>query len=151
MLTDPQYTGLLAIGRELVYLLLTAPPAGRRRHRPSSAISVALHLFAFFRWITARGYTRIGHVDADATSGYRAWLFARRGRDGRPLAANTLAGYFTVLLDLHRFRASLSDGLSEHPFDGMELDELLGSLAPTGEIAHIPMDIAVPLLLVAVR
>jgi hypothetical protein len=50
------------------------------------------------------------------------------------LDANTLAGYFTVLLDLHRFRASLSDGLSEHPFDGMELDELLGSLVPTGEI-----------------
>jgi len=31
------------------------------------------------------------------------------------------------------------------------LDELLGSLAPTGEIPHVPMDIAVPFFLVAVR
>jgi len=150
-LTEPRYAELLRVGRELVYLLMTTPPAGRRRHRPSSAISVAQHLFAFFRWITAHGHTRVADVDSDAISGYRAWLFARRGRHGRPLAANTLAGYFVVLLDLHRFRGPLSDGLSEHPFDGMELDELLGSLTPTGEIPHIPMDIAVPFFLVAVR
>jgi len=67
------------------------------------------------------------------------------------LAANTTAKYFLVLLDLHRFRHQLSDGLRAHPFEGMELDELLGSLAPTGEIPHIPMDIAVPFLLLAVR
>jgi integrase len=151
VLTDPRYTQMLRVGRELVYLLMTAPPAGRRRHRPSSAISVAQHLFAFFRWIAARGYTRVADVDPDVISGYRSSLLARRGPLGRPLAANTLAGYFTVLLDLHRFRSALSDGLSDHPFDGMELDELLGSLVPTGEIPHIPMDIAVPFFLVAVR
>lgn len=151
VLTDARYAALLRVGRELVYLLMTAPPAGRRRHRPSSAIGVAEHLFAFFHWIAARGYTRLGDVDLDAISGYRAWLFARRGRHGRPLAANTMAGYFIVLLDLHRFRDRLSGGLTEHPFGGMELDELLGSLAPTGEIPHIPMDIAVPFLLMAVR
>jgi integrase len=67
------------------------------------------------------------------------------------LAANTLAGYFIVLLDLHRFREQLSDGLREHPFHGMELQELLGSLANTGEIPHIPTDVAVPFVLVAVR
>jgi len=33
----------------------------------------------------------------------------------------------------------------------MELDEILGSLAPTGEIPHNPMDIAVQFLLVADR
>jgi len=67
------------------------------------------------------------------------------------LAANTTAKYLLVLLDLHRFRRRLSDGLREHPFEGMDLDELLGSLAATGEIPHIPSEIAVPFLLVAVR
>jgi hypothetical protein len=33
----------------------------------------------------------------------------------------------------------------------MDLDELVGSLTATGEIPHIPMDIAVPFFLVAVR
>ena len=130
---------------------MTTPPTGRRRHRPGSAISVAQHLFAFFRWLIAHRYTRLAEVDTEAISGYRAWIFARRARNGRPLAANTLAGYFVVVLDLHRFRNRLSDGLSDHPFDGMELEELLGSLAPTGEIPHVPMDIAVPFLLVAGR
>ena len=151
VLTDGRYAALLRVGRELVYLLMTTPPAGRRRHRPGSAISVAQHLFAFFRWLIAHRYTRLAEVDTEAISGYRAWIFARRARNGRPLAANTLAGYFVVVLDLHRFRTRLSDGLSDHPFDGMELEELLGSLAPTGEIPHVPMDIAVPFLLVAVR
>jgi hypothetical protein len=151
VLTDRRYAALLGVGRELVYLLMTTPPAGRRRHRPSSAISVTQHLFALFRWIAAHGYTRLAEVDAEAISRYRAWLLARRARNGRPLAASTLAGYFVVVLDLHRFRDRLSDGFSERPFDGMELDELLRSLAPAGEIPHVPMDIAVPFFLVAVR
>jgi hypothetical protein len=33
----------------------------------------------------------------------------------------------------------------------MELPELLGSLAYSGEIPHIPMDVAVPFVLIAVR
>jgi len=38
LLTDPHYAALLQAGRELVYLLMTAPPGGRRRHRPGSAL-----------------------------------------------------------------------------------------------------------------
>jgi integrase len=150
VLTDARFATLLTVGRELIYMLMTAPPAGRRRHRSSSAISVAQHLFAFYRWLNANGYTR-AEVDPDAISRYQRSLLARRTHAGRPLAANTLAGYFIVLLDLHRFREQLSDGLDEHPFRGMELRELLGSLANTGEIPHIPMDVAVPFVLVAVR
>jgi hypothetical protein len=44
-----------------------------------------------------------------------------------------------------------SDGLREHPFSGMELHELRGSLANTGEIPYIPMDLAIPFVLVAVQ
>jgi len=150
-LTDARFATLLKTGRELIYMLMTAPPAGRRRHRSTSAISASQHLFAFYRWLSANGYTRIADVDADATSGYQRSLLARRTRKGRPLQPNTLAGYFIVLLDLHRFRERLSDGLAEHPFHGLELQELLGSLAPTGEIPHIPMDLAVPFVMVAVR
>src|SRR5439155_183882 len=151
VLTNARFATLLTVGRELIYLLMTAPPAGRRRHRASSAISVAMHLFAFFRWLNANGYTRLGEVDPDAISRYQRSLLARRTHAGRPLAANTLAGYFIVLLDLHRFREQLSDGLREHPFHGRELQELLGSLANTGEIPHIPTDVAGPFVLVAVR
>jgi hypothetical protein len=71
VLTDPRYDALLRVGRELVYLLMTTPPVGRRRHRPGSAISVAQHLFVLFRWITAHGYTRLADVDTDAISRYR--------------------------------------------------------------------------------
>jgi len=151
LLTDPCYAALLQAGRELVYVLMTAPPDGRRRHRAGSALDLAKHVFAFFRWLLANGYTRLADVDAEATARYRTWVLARRTRQGRPLAANTTAKYLLVLLDLHRFQHQLSDGLREHPFQGMELDELVGSLAPTGEIPHIPTDIAVPFLLVAVR
>ena len=151
MLTDPRYASLLQVGRELVYLLMNAPPGGRRRHRATSAIDVAEHVFAFLRWLTTQGYTRLADVDPEATSRYRAWVLTRRAHSGRPLAPSTTARYLIVPLDLHRFRDRLSDGLVEHPFQGMELDEILGSLAPTGEIPHIPMDIAVPFLLVAVR
>jgi hypothetical protein len=151
LLTDPGYTALLQAGRELVYLLMTARPDGRRRHRSGSALNLAKHVFAFFRWLIANGYTRLANVDAEATDRYRTWVLARRTCKGRPLAANSTAKCFLVLLDLHRFRHQLSDGLREHPFEGMELDELVGSLAPTGEIPHIPMDVAVPFLLLAVR
>lgn len=151
VLTDARFATLLTVGRELIYMLMTAPPAGRRRHRTSSAISLAQHLFAFYRWLSANGYTRLGDVDPEEISRYQRSLLARRTRAGRPLTPNTLAGYFIVLLDLHRFRERLSDGLCEHPFGGMELHELLGSLANTGEIPHIPMDIAVPFILTAVR
>jgi integrase len=151
VLTDARFAILLTVGRELIYMLMTAPPAGRRRHRTSSAISVAQHLFAFYRWLNANGYTRLTDVDSEEISRYQRLLLARRTRAGRPLAPNTLAGYFIVLLDLHRFCERLSDGLREHPFGGMELHELLGSLANTGEIPHIPMDIAVPFILAAVR
>ena len=89
--------------------------------------------------------------EPDAISRYQAWLLARRTREGRQLAANTLTGYFVVLVDLHRVREQLSDVIREHPFHGMELQELLGSLTPTSEIPHIPMDLAVLFMLVAVR
>jgi len=79
------------------------------------------------------------------------WVLARRTRKGGALAANTTARYLNVLLDLHVLRDRLSDGLPEHPFEGMEVDEILGGQAATGEIPHIPMDIAVPFLVVAVR
>src|SRR6266851_241640 len=151
VLTDPQYDALLQVGRELVYLLMTAPPSGRRRHRAGSAIDVAGHVLAFFRWVVANGFTRLGEVDAESVARYRTVVLARRTRQGRPLVANTTARYLNVLLDLHLLRDRLSDGLHEHPFQGMELDEILGGQAATGEIAHIPMDIAVPFLLIAVR
>jgi integrase len=151
MLTDARFAVLLRVARELIYMLMTTPPAGRRRHRLSSAVSVARYLFAFFRWLKANGYTNLAEVDPEAIARFRQWLLARRTRNGRPLAPNTLAGYFIILLDLHRFRDRLSDGLREHPFHGMELQELLGSLAATGEIPHIPADVAVPFVLLAVR
>jgi hypothetical protein len=151
VLTDPHYAALLQVGRELVYLLMTAPPSGRRRHRAGSAIDVAGHVLAFFRWVVANGFIRLGEVDAETVARYRTVVLARRTRLGRPLVANTTARYLNVLLDLHLLRHRLSDGLHEHPFQGMELEEILGGQAATGEIAHIPMDIAVPFLLVAVR
>jgi hypothetical protein len=151
LLTDSRYATLLQVGRQLVYLLMTAPPSGRRRHRAGSAIDVASHIIAFLRWIAAHGFTRLADVDSDSVAGYRAWVLARRTRNGRPLAANTTARYLNVLLDLHLLRNRLCDGLQEHPFEGMELDEILAGQAATGEIPHIPMDIAVPFLLVAVR
>jgi hypothetical protein len=151
VLTDPRYAALLQVGRELVYLLMITPPSGRRRHRAGSAIDVAGHILAFFRWVVANGFIRLGDVDAETVARYRLVVLARRTRKGRPLAANTTARYLNVLLDLHLLRGRLSDGLHEHPFQGMELDEILGGQAATGEIAHIPMDIAVPFLLVAVR
>ncbi len=151
VLTDPQYDALLQVGRELVYLLMTAPPSGRRRHRAGSAIDVAGHVFAFFRWVVANGFSHLCDVDAETVARYRTVVLARRSRKGRPLVANTTARYLNVLLDLHLLRDRLSDGLHEHPFQGMELDEIQGGQAATGEIPHIPMDIAVPFFLVAVR
>ena len=107
MLTDAHFAALLRVGRELIYMPMMTPPAGRRRHRLSSAVSVARHLFAFFRWLKASGYTNLSDVDPETVARFRQWLLARRTRSGRPLAPNTLVGYFIVLLDWHRFRDRL--------------------------------------------
>lgn len=94
------------------------------------------------------GLTSFQAFDASAGRRLTAWLRARAGKvNGRTLRPATVGTYLSIIVNMYRQRAKLSDSPRTDPFPGQAAFEVAGLTSTTkGAIPFIPDPVAVDLL-----
>jgi integrase len=111
--TDPTWDQLREATKCFLWSLQTDPPAGRRRLRDSSLVSIFNQMKVLIRWMAAEGYPRFADLDADAAERFLAAVLKRPGRRGGTLATAAVQQYIKTLGRLHAQRQKLGDGVAD--------------------------------------
>jgi integrase len=148
-LSDVRHMQLKAVGKAILYEMLTGGFGERRPIKQSSVTTYAVHLIVMLRWMSARRIFAFSDLTLDDVVSYRRALEVKRKR-GAPLSAVTPRAAGTLQLGLTPLRVLIASAarIPDQPkCDHRELLDILTVRwsAPRRNTDRIPDEIAGPL------
>lgn len=146
-LSFEERSALVDVGKKFLWLMMTAPPPGRRRWSHGTAVSAGHQVLRILKWMFTESIPSFRKLDAAAMSRFRATVSTRPGRHRERASAQTIHLYVDIFAALYQLRHQLSDAPLIHPNPGAAERQL----APRSQqdkrpIPPIPDGIAIPFL-----